>query len=76
MLVGSIVMVIVEHPDGCPEVSVYGDVGVITKIRKGKSGAYDYIVHTETSDYFYGADQIRKMTDEEIKFALYNLLMR
>lgn len=76
MLIGSIVMVIVEHPDGCPEVNVYGDVGVITEIKRRKDGEYDYIVHTETNDYCYWTEQIREMTDEEIKLALYNLLMR
>lgn len=75
MLLGSIVMVIVDHPDGSTE-NVYGNVGVITTIERRKDGKYDYTVHTEASDYLYGVEQIREMTDEEIKFALYNLLMR
>ena len=75
MLLGSLVMVIVDMPDGCDDTHVYGDIGVITEIYKYKDGTKDYTVHNKSSDFVYGREQIRELTDEECRDALYAMLM-
>lgn len=74
ILIGSLVMVIVEHPDGCDNTETYGDIGVVTKIEK-VTDKYDYTVHNINSDYLYGAEQLRLLTDEECREALYSTLI-
>ena len=76
MLIGTLVMVIVDMPDGCYDTHVYGDIGVITKIERHVTYETDYTVHSHNGDYVYGKDQIRELTDEECREALYAELMR
>ena len=75
MLLGSLVKVIVDIPDGCDDTHVYGEIGVITEIYRGDNGTYDYTVHNKSSDFVYGCDQIRELTDKECRDALYNMLI-
>jgi len=69
-----LVMVIVEHPDGS-NTKTYGDIGVVTKIEKINE-VYNLTVHTKSSDYIYGQDQVRVITDEEARLALQALLTK
>lgn len=72
MEIGTLVMVIVDRLDGCCEKTITkGEKGVITAVEKG-----DYEVHNHYGDFWYGADQIRELTDEECREALRNELMR
>ncbi len=75
MLLGSLVMVIVDTPDGCADTHVYGEIGVISEIYRCDNGTYDYTVHNKSSDFVYGRDQIRELTDEECRDALYKMLI-
>ena len=75
MLIGSLVMVIIDMPDGCENTHVYGQVGVITEIYKHYNGECDYTVHNKFGDFVYGKDQIRELTDEECRDALYAMLV-
>lgn len=72
-LIGTLVKVIVEHPDGC-EANVYGEIGVVSKIERWVDGTVDYTVHNKSGDFVYGREQIRELTDEECRDALYALL--
>ena len=71
--VGSLVMIIVEHPDGS-NTETYGDIGVVSKIEN-ITGVCDYTVRTKNSAYLYGVEQIRLITDDECREALRNILM-
>ena len=72
MEIGTLVMVIVDRPDGCCEKTITkGEKGVITAVEKG-----DYEVHSHYGAYWYGCDQIRELTDEECREALKAELMR
>ena len=73
MELGTLVIVIVDHPDGSTTKTL-GDVGIITKIEHHATFDDDYTVHALHSDYIYGKDQIRELTDEECRISLYNLL--
>lgn len=75
MEIGDLVMVIVDNPDGSNDFT-RGNIGVITNIQHFDNGSDDYTVHTPFSDYLYGIDQIRQITDEEARLALYNLLVK
>ena len=75
MKIGSIVIVTVDHPDGSQKITK-GDIGVISEIEHYVSSDTDYTVHTKTSDYVYGINQIREATDEECRKELYRLLTR
>lgn len=76
MSIGTLVMVIVDMPDGCDDTYVYGDIGVITKIEEHVTYETDYTVRGHNGDYVYGKDQIRELTDEECREALFAELMR
>ena len=76
MSIGSLVRVIVDMPDGCNDTYVYGQIGVVTEIFKHVYGVYDYTVHNDFGDYEYGIDQIRELTDEECRDALYAMLVK
>ena len=69
---GSIVKVIVDHPDGVVNDITNGEIGVIITIIDN----VDYEMHNHYGDYWYGADQIMELTDEECKEALRKELMR
>ena len=71
MKFGSSVKVIVDHPDGSTE-NTFGEIGVITTVIDN----FDFEVHNHSGDYWYGADQIRELTDEECREALRKELMR
>jgi len=71
---GDIVVVTVEHPDGSKTVTK-GDMGIITEKGTTESGI-DYRVHTWSSDYLYGDDQIRLATQEEKDAKLIDLMMK
>lgn len=73
---GSIVRVVVSKPDGCDNTITYGDIGIVTEIEHWVSYDSDYTVHTYNSDFVYGIDQIRELTDEECREALKVELMR
>lgn len=75
MLIGSLVMVIVDMPDGCDDTHVYGQIGVISETYRHDDGTYDYTVHNKFGDFVYGRDQIRELTDEECRDALYAMLI-
>lgn len=75
MLIGTIVMVIVDHPDGSTK-NTFGEIGVVTKIEHHATYETDYTVHNHSGDYLYGKNQIRELTDEECRDALYNELTR
>ena len=52
MEIGTLVMVIVDRPDGCCEKTITkGEKGVITAVEKG-----DYEVHNHYGDFWYGCD--------------------
>lgn len=70
---GDIVVVTVEHPDGVKTVTK-GDMGII--IDKEDTFEMDYTVHTWSSDYVYGEDQIRLATQEEKNRKLIDLMMK
>ena len=70
---GDIVVVTVEHPDGVKTVTK-GDMGIITE--KEVTFEMDYTVHTGSSDYKYGGDQIRLATQEEKNRKLIDLMMK
>lgn len=74
MELGTLVIVTVDHPDGSTTQTL-GDVGIITKIEYHATFDDDYTVHTLHSDYAYGKDQIRELTDEECRDALYAMLI-
>lgn len=74
MELGTLVIVTVDHPDGCPTTQTLGDVGIITKIEHYVTYGDNYTVRTLHSDYVYGKDQIRELTDKECRISLYNLL--
>lgn len=67
--IGDIVFVTAKTPDGSTHIT-YGDVGVVTKIYRDG----DYEVHTKSSDYWYGEQQIRLATEDEIKAAFIELI--
>ena len=67
---GDIVIVIVDHPDGSSE-DVFGTIGIISEIERNNT---DFTVRNRSSDYVYGADQIRLATDKECRLALENIL--
>lgn len=75
MLLGSLVRVIVDTPDGCVNTHVYGEIGVISETYRYDDGTYDYTVHNKFGDFVYGRDQIRELTDEECRDALYDMLI-
>ena len=75
MGIGDIVAVIVNHPDGIM-VDVQGNVGLITEVREREDKEFDYMVHTISSDFVYGGDQIRKATNTEVREALYEILSK
>lgn len=75
MMIGSLVKVIVNTPDGCDDTNVYGQVGVVTEMYRYDNGTYDYTVHNKFGDFVYGRDQIRELTDEECRDALYAMLI-
>ena len=75
MKFGDLVMVITDYPDGSTDYT-YGNVGVISKIENHVTYGPDYTVHTMSSDYMYGEDQIRELTDEEARLALQTILMK
>lgn len=75
MLLGSLVKVIVDTPDGCDDTHVCGEIGVISEIYCRDDGTYDYTVHNKSSDFVYGLDQIRELTDKECRDALHNMLI-
>lgn len=70
---GDIVVVTVEHPDGVKTVTK-GNIGIITEIES-EFGS-DYTVHTWSSDYVYGEDQLRLATQEEKNRKLVDLMMK
>ena len=76
MMIGTLVMVIVDTPDGCDNTHVYGQIGVVTETYRHENGIYDYTVHNKFGDYIYGKDQIRELTDEECRDALYAMLAK
>lgn len=76
MKIGTLVMVIVDRPDGCDDTHTYGDIGIISEIEHHVTYGTDYTVHNHNSDFIYGADQIRELTDEECREALKAELMR
>lgn len=67
---GTIVKVIVSHPDGC-NADVYGDVGVIQGIE-----TIDKDTSYEVNNFVYSSTQIRELTDEECRYKLAELLIR
>lgn len=71
---GNIVVVTVDHPDGSAT-NTKGDMGIITEKETTEFGI-DYTVHTWSSDYLYGADQIRLATQEEKDERLIDLMMK
>lgn len=71
---GDIVVVTVKHPDGSETVTK-GDMGIITKKELTEFGI-DYTVHTWSSDYLYGGDQLRLATQEEKNTRLTELMMK
>ena len=71
---GDIVVVTVKHPDGSETVTK-GDMGIITEKENTEFGI-DYTVHTWSSDYLYGADQIRLATRQEKDERLIELMMK
>ena len=75
MLLGSLVKVIVDTPDGCYNSHVYGEIGVISEIYRRDDGTYDYAVHNKFGDFWYGHNQIRELTDKECRDALYAMLI-
>lgn len=75
MLLGTLVKVIVDMPDGCFDTHVYGEIGVISEIYRCDNGTYDYTVHNKSGDFVYGRDQIRELTDEECRDALRDMLI-
>ena len=76
MEIGSIVMVIVDKPDGCENINTYGEIGVITEKEMYHDGIGYTVVNRRTrSEFVYSSNQIRELTDEECRLALSNLLM-
>ena len=75
MLIGSLVKVIVDMPDGCYNTHVYGEIGVISETYRHDNGTYDYTVHNKSCDFVYGRNQIRELTDKECRDALYDMLI-
>lgn len=71
---GDIVIVTVDHPDGSETVTE-GDMGIITEKETTEFGI-DYTIHTWSSDYLYGGDQIRLATQEEKDAKLIDLMMK
>ena len=71
---GDIVVVTVKHPNGSKTVTK-GDMGIITEKETTEFGI-DYIVHTWSSDYVYGVDQLRLATQEEKDAKLIDLMMK
>lgn len=72
--IGNIVIVTVKNPDGS-KTSTKGDMGIITEKEITEFGI-DYTVHTWSSDYVYGADQLRLATQEEKDTKLIDLMMK
>lgn len=71
---GDIVVVTVEHPDGTGTVTK-GNMGIITE-KEVMGYGIDYTVHTWSSDYVYGGDQLRLATQEEKDVKLIDLMMK
>lgn len=71
---GDIVVVTVKHPDGSETVTE-GDMGIITD-KQVLGLEIDYTVHTWSSDYIYGGEQIRLATQEEKNRKLIDLMMK
>jgi hypothetical protein len=71
---GDIVVVTVKHPDGSETVTK-GDIGIITE-KEITGLEIDYTVHTWSSNYLYGGDQIRLATQEEKDAKLIDLMMK
>lgn len=71
---GDIVVVTVEHPDGVKTVTK-GNMGIITE-KKIRELEIDYTVHTWSSDYVYGGNQLRLATQEEKNLKLIDLMMK
>ncbi len=67
---GDIVVVTVKHPDGSKTVTK-GDMGIITETTE-----FGITVHTWSSDYIYGVDQLRLATQEEKDAKLIDLMMK
>ena len=75
MMLGTLVMVVVDKPDGCYNVHVCGQIGVITEIYRYHDGVYDYTVRNKFGEeYIYGSDEIRELTDKECRDVLYEML--
>ncbi len=74
MELGTLVIVTVDHPDGSTTQTL-GNVGIITKIEHHATFDDDYTVHALHSDYIYGKDQIRELTDKECRNVLYDILI-
>ena len=53
MLLGSLVKVIVDMPDGCDNTHVYGEIGVISEIYRNDNGIYDYTVHNKSLKFCF-----------------------
>ena len=76
MKIGDIVTITVNHPDGVYGCSVKNETGVITDFDK--EGAA-WVISTGmpgTSGWWYGEDEFRLATDDEIKARLKLILMR
>lgn len=71
---GDIVVVTVKHPDGSETVT-RGEMGIITEKEITEFGI-DYTVHTWSSDYLYGGDQLRLATQEEKDAKLVDLMFK
>ena len=69
---GDIVIVTVDHPDGS-KTNTKGEMGIITEHETTEFGI-DYTVHTWSSDYVYGIDQIRLATQKEKDAKLVDLM--
>lgn len=77
MLVGNVVTILVDHPDGSTE-NVKGLVGVVTAFYEG-SDDYEpsWRINTDMYEggYLYGKTQFRKATENEMADTLRSFLM-
>ena len=73
MKIGTLVMVITDHPSGCDDTTTYGTIGVIAEIDE--KGNYR-VQELHDSGFWYSADEIRELTDEEARLALQSILLK
>lgn len=71
--IGTVVRVIVDHPDGSSECT-RDQIGIVTSVNYMNPDNPDYTVKTKESDYLYGETQIVPATANEVRQELARLL--